>query len=514
MSIKKSEKVVIIGGGLAGMIAGCYLQKYGQQTIVLEQNHHTGGNMSGFRRGRYSFDGGDQSFESLGVVFPILQDLGIYNKIKWKKVLYRFASRDFDFFIDSFHTVESTLLEAFPDEPGIREIFKEVRRVSAFLNKHCYSHSFPLLNDFSLSKIFSLLPSLPSLSKWLTFEYREKVCSVIKNPALRNWFTGIGYYRMPFLFFAGFWDVWMRDYWYPEGGMQNFHNVIADRYKEMGGELRCNKTAVKIEVKNGKATGVRLHNGDFITADRVVYAGDYKNLLTGIMDESLFPKKQLKTLTEAKLTESLFTVFLGVKIPPDKLKKTIRANHAFWFPNYDVIFPEAGSPEDIHSRMWVTANFFMDESPQFAPPGESTLVLQTYSSMDWNDTWGNKGEAYPRSRKYQALKKKVGMELVELTENLVPGLSKKITFFDAGTPLTIKRFSMNTIGSSGGWCYDDKISPVFRSPFKNLMSTPVSNVHAAGHYTVWPGGVISAALSGRLVANLATGRPLLSPLGK
>ncbi len=512
METRNNETIVVIGGGLAGMIAACYLRKFGRKTIVLERNDHTGGNMSGFKREGYSFDGGDQSFESLGIVFPILRDLGIYDKIRWSRVRYRFASPDFDFFIDSYEDIENALLAAFPGETGIKEIFREVRRVSAFLERHCFRDSLPLLNDFSFGKLLGLLPSLPALRKWATFDYRRKVCSAVKSPALRNWLTQIGYYHMPFLFFAGFWDLWMRDYWYPAGGMQNLHDVIADHYRSMGGELRCGTTVRKIEVASGRAVGVRTEEGEFVPADRFVYAGDYKNLVSGILDESLFPEKRLRYLKDAKLTESLVGVFLGVSFPPEELEATLRANHVFWFPNYEAVFPDADSPESVHRRMWVTSNFFMKENPNSAPPGESALVLQTYSSIDWNRFWKNGGDGLPRTQEYQDLKREVGMQLVELAENYLPGLSKKITYFEVGTPLTIKHFTMNSIGSSGGWCYDDKLSPLWRSPTKTLLSTPVPNVHTAGHYTVWPGGVISAALSGRLVANIAAGRPVLSPL--
>jgi phytoene dehydrogenase-like protein len=91
-------------------------------------------------------------------------------------------------------------------------------------------------------------------------------------------------------------------------------------------------------------------------------------------------------------------------------------------------------------------------------------------------------------------------------------LSGRIDYFDVGTPLTIERFSLNAGGSTGGWCYDDRVSPVYKRPLLNMMATPIPNIHAAGHYAVWPGGVISAALSGRLAANRAAGRRLLMPL--
>ena len=83
---------------------------------------------------------------------------------------------------------------------------------------------------------------------------------------------------------------------------------------------------------------------------------------------------------------------------------------------------------------------------------------------------------------------------------------------EVGTPLSSERFSLNTNGSTGGWCYDDQASLVWRFPSLNLIRTRVPNVLCAGHYALWPGGVISAALCGRLVANIVDGRPALRPL--
>jgi len=509
-----AETVVVVGGGLAGMVAASYLVRFGKRVIVIEQNHHTGGNMSGFARSGYYFDGGDQSFESLGIVFPILKDLGVYDELEWTKVRYRMISKDFDFFIDSFQEVEAALQAAFPRETGLVGLFREVKRAVAFLHRHCDPHTFPALNDFSLDKLLSFVPALSSLRKWVTYEYREKLCRRIQDPSLRNWFAGIGYRRMPFLFFAGFWDLWMRDYWYPTGGMQKLHDLLAAKFRAAGGELRCSTRVERIEVKNGRATGVHASPGEFIEADQIVYAGDYKALVSGILDPGLFRPGRVDRLRAASLTESLVAAYLGVDIPPAELQKILQAHHTFWFPNYEVIFPDAGSPLDVHRRMWVCINFFGSENPGFAPAGKSTLVLQTYSSAEWRNHWRNGSTETRRTAEYRACKQEVGRELVALAEAVLPDLSRKIDYFDVGTPLTIQRFSLNAGGSTGGWCYDDQVSPVYKRPLLNLIATPVANVHAAGHYAVWPGGVISAALSGRLVANRVAGRRLLTPLGK
>lgn len=511
---KQAENYVVVGGGIAGMIAATYLAREGKRVTVLEQNHHTGGNMSGFNRKGYYFDGGDQSFESLGIVFPILKDLGLYDRFEWTKVRYRFMSKDFDFFLDSIDQVEAALMQAFPAETGIPELFREVRRVSDFIDKNCSAHSFPVLNDFSWGKLLKMAPVLPSMRKWLTYEYRVKMCSLIKDPSLRNWFAGIGYYHMPFLFFAGFWNIWMKDYWYPVGGMQKFHDVIAGNYRSLGGELRCNTRVKRIVTRNGGAAGVEIASGEVIEATKIIYAGDYKALVSELLAPDTFSAKHQREVSEAKLTESLVATYLGLSISNEELGKKLQAHHVFWFPNYDVIFPDAASDASVHRNMWVTANFFGDHNTGFAPEGKSTLVLQTYSSAYWQQFWKNGSFDMKRTAEYRACKEQVSRELITLAENFLPGLSGMIEYMDTGSPLSHQRFSLNHEGSSGGWCYDDRISLVYRKPLLNMMTTPVKNLIAAGHYTVWPGGVISAALSGRLAANKALGRSLLKPLGR
>ena len=49
-------KIVIIGGGVAGLSAGIYAQRQGHQAIVCEQHTTAGGNLTGWQRGDYHID--------------------------------------------------------------------------------------------------------------------------------------------------------------------------------------------------------------------------------------------------------------------------------------------------------------------------------------------------------------------------------------------------------------------------------------------------------------------------
>ncbi|MFW5686492.1 MAG: phytoene desaturase family protein, partial [Spirochaetota bacterium] len=393
-------------------------------------------------------------------------------------------------------------------------LFAEVKEVSRFLASSYDPWDFPLLNRTGFASAARIAPWLPKLKRWSTFRYREKACSVIRNPGLRNWFTQVGYYRMPYLFFAGFWHIWSYDYWYPIGGMQALHDRLTQAFKGHGGVARFNTEveSISVDESSGRATGIVTRNGETIEADEVVYGGDYVRLVERILGPERFSRRFVERIRSAKLTEEIVSVYLGLSMSDDELAGHLKgAQHPFYFPNYDVIFPHPGSPEDIHRRMWVALNHFGSESPS-APEGRSTLTLQTYSSYRWQEYWRNRSDAHRRTSEYRDFKHQVGMELVELAENLVPGLRDRIDYMDVGTPLSIQRFSLNTNGSTGGWCYDDQVSPVWKLPSLNLIRTPVPNVLAAGHYALWPGGVISAALCGRIVANMLTGRRGLSHL--
>ena len=52
------KKVVIIGGGIAGLSAGIYAQKCGFDVTILERNAIAGGNCTAWKRKGYLFEGG------------------------------------------------------------------------------------------------------------------------------------------------------------------------------------------------------------------------------------------------------------------------------------------------------------------------------------------------------------------------------------------------------------------------------------------------------------------------
>ena len=77
-----SQKIIVIGGGIAGLTASYYLNKYGYKVKLLEASALVGGRMATFRNERYIIDTGAQ-FLSTGYknILNLLDELNLKHEI-------------------------------------------------------------------------------------------------------------------------------------------------------------------------------------------------------------------------------------------------------------------------------------------------------------------------------------------------------------------------------------------------------------------------------------------------
>ena len=77
--------IIVIGAGMAGLTCAAYLAKAGLAVQVFEQHTRPGGYISSFQRKGFTFPAGPTSFGSNGIIFPILQELGLENSIRFAR---------------------------------------------------------------------------------------------------------------------------------------------------------------------------------------------------------------------------------------------------------------------------------------------------------------------------------------------------------------------------------------------------------------------------------------------
>ncbi len=75
---------------------------------------------------------------------------------------------------------------------------------------------------------------------------------------------------------------------FPRGGLGALTHALAESARSAGAEIRVNAEVAQIRVKDGRATGVVLADGEEIAADAVVSGADPKRTFLGLMDPGQF----------------------------------------------------------------------------------------------------------------------------------------------------------------------------------------------------------------------------------
>jgi phytoene dehydrogenase-like protein len=81
---------------------------------------------------------------------------------------------------------------------------------------------------------------------------------------------------------------------YPIGGSLNFAKKIFDRYEELGGRILFDARVKEIMVKDDKAIGIELSNGEKHFADLTISAADGHATIFEMLHEKYGDEKLMK----------------------------------------------------------------------------------------------------------------------------------------------------------------------------------------------------------------------------
>jgi phytoene dehydrogenase-like protein len=101
------------------------------------------------------------------------------------------------------------------------------------------------------------------------------------------------------------------------GGTGAVSEAIAGAARSYGAEIRCNATVAQVIVKNGKAVGVALENGDEIYGKSIVSSCDPKVTFRNLVDEKELPSDLVEAIDKFKFRGSSGKVNLALDGLPD-----------------------------------------------------------------------------------------------------------------------------------------------------------------------------------------------------
>jgi phytoene dehydrogenase-like protein len=486
------KKVIIIGSGIGGLMAGNLLAKQGHQVTIFEAHSMPGGYMAGFHRKGYYFESGTLSFEASASVFKAMKDIGVFEKIDFVKQAIRLVSADFDGTPENYQDYKKMIYAGFPaDKERLDAVFAELDQMTGLMED--LDQPMPFL--FSGLQMFkSMLPYVlrgPKLMK-LAKRYGDMTSSEFaagyfeKDSKLFKLLSGFGYPDMPAMFLGAGLAGMFSDYWTVKGGMQSWADLLAGNFGKLGGDLKLDSYVDQIVTQNGTAVGVLCKN-ILSKADYVIAAGDYKKTFFELLDDQGLISRTLQDRTgRAAVSEGFFTVYLGLNMSNEELGKYMKTPHVFVFddkPGCDIYDSEDG---EFFNKTSVSLYSPSMVNPQHAPEGKSSLMLQTMVPYHWMNNWGGADKEV-----YRQLKEKAMEAMIDNACGLIPGLEECIEYKDAATPLTYERFTHNTDGASSAWSWNPK-----KKFYKNTMSvkieTPVKNLYIGSCWAMQLGGVPGA----------------------
>ena len=501
---EETYDVIIIGAGVAGLTCGNYLARAGRKVLILERGGSVGGNIQGIRRKGFFFDAGSQSTENVGILFPILEDLGIYRPEQWDRAWFRWVTPDCDVLLENFEQVRSDFKKAFPESaPDIDAWFDFIEPGCQMMKGMMAKYPFPLLirgaeKYRTLAKMTGVgLPMLKFAPAALGKAGSEMGRAVFRDPRLAFLFGEFGDPNMLLFMHFSFWYSFLHDYVYPKGGLTALADMLADSFRGQGGDILLGRNVDRILVRNRTAYGVETADGERFFAAKIVNTGNPKRLVTVMCDPNLFPPKYREMIKNGPVSISVVTAFLGLDMGDEELKEKLKVHHTLYWRAYatseDIYDP------DIHRKNWAMISWVSRNDSSLAPEGKNSIIVQIPVPYDWMNGWGT-GSSDPEARceAYRELKEKVLEDTITDMEYVVPGLARKVEYKELATPRTLARYTLNPQGAIMGWSYDMYRTPLFGRFAR--FNTPLENLYMAGHYSVWPGGIVFSMLSGKLVA--------------
>jgi phytoene dehydrogenase-like protein len=478
------SKVAIIGSGIGGLMTGNLLTQKGHDVTIFESHNTPGGYTAGFWREGFYFESGTLSFENSHAINKAMKDIDMQDKIPFTRQYIRWVSPDFDFMPKTADDIKDTIVSAYANEK------EYLLRFFAETDKMC--RGFITLEKprnliAAVLYPFRLLGFMSIARKYSEMTLREFcVLYLEKNSKSFRLFEHMGYPDMSPMILAAAFLMFTRDYWTVKTGMQSWADALAENFRNHGGTLRLKSKVDQIVTEKNTAIGVKS-KGELFRTDYVISAGDYKKTFCKLLDNiNILPQDFIKKVKEAAVSESFFTVYLGLDLSREQMKKYLDVPHVFYYdyhPEYDIY-----NTNDEHFFEKTSPSLYSPSlmNPDLAPVNKSSLMIQCMCPHRWMNNWGNGDK-----QMYKKLKEKVKKALIRKTCSIIPDLEKHIVYEDTATPLTYERYTHNTDGASSAFSWNPK-----KKFYKNVMDvkvdTPVENLYMGSCWVSQIGGVPSA----------------------
>src|SRR5947199_3385815 len=290
-------------------------------------------------------------------------------------------------------------------------------------------------------------------------------------------------------------DGAFRSWGFARGGTGAISNAIAEAAREAGAEIRTQAPIARLIVKNNRAQGVVLQNGDEIHADVVSSSVDPRHTFLEFIEEKDLPEEFVADIRRYKFRGSSGKVNLALDALPDfkclpgegaHLRGAISISPSIEYMERAYDDAKYGN---FSRRPYIDMVIPSLTDPSVAPPGKHVLscfVQYAPYKLRPGLNWDDQREAF-------------GNTVVDTIAEYAPNIKNIILHRQVVTPLDLER----EFGLSEGNIFQGELSLeqlFFLRPVPGYarFRTPVKNLYLCGSATHPGGGIMGAP--GRLAA--------------
>ncbi len=512
---------IVVGGGIAGLIAAAYLSKAGYSILLCEKEPACGGLINSFERDGFVFDGGIRAMENSGVLFPMLKHLGVDVELVKNHISLGIEDRVIRLNSEENLSDYQDLLNAFYPESvdEISKIIAQTRLIMKYM-KVQYGIDNPIFLDMKKDRDYMVKVVLPWIMKYaLTVRkitaLNKPVGDFLKqyttNQSLLDIITQHFFHETPAFFAMSYLKLYL-DYSYPLGGTGKFTEKMVEFINGHQGRI---STQTEIQMVDPQKKLVMDAHGNKYSYRKLIWAADLKSLYRLVKLENI-EDSQIKNailtrqdeVADRSGNDSVYTVFLAVDL--DKTYFASKASeHFFYTPSRQG--QSLAGPTPIHGEQgeiekWLEKFFALttyeisipvlrDES--LAPTGKTGLIVSVLFDFQLTRQIDQMGW-------YEDFKTLCERCIVNtLDGSIYPGIKDAILQQFSSTPLTMAKMTGNTDGAITGWAFSNHPMPAeSRLPkIMDAIKTPVPGVYQAGQWTYSPAGLPISIITGKLAAD-------------